>query len=535
MLLIDPKKLKEYEVKANELGFTFDEMMRVAGRGLAEEVNKRFCSQGSKKVIGLIGGGKNGTDTLIALTVLHSLGLQTGAIRVTSSELPVWAVNEYKNTGNAILDVQEKDKVSRAIKDSDIILDGIIGTGFEPPMRSELSEKMKNLKKLCEGKQVVAVDCPSGVDCSTGSVDRNTISAAVTVCMEAVKPGLLKFPAFNYAGEIYQVDIGIVKKIHQDMREVDLVLDNDLIAQILPLRKKDSHKGSFGSVLVCGGSVNYPGAPVFTAKAAYRTGTGLVKTAVPERIYEICAGQCLESTWLVLDDENGVISESANKLMHKEMQKANCLAIGPGLGIEETTFRFFKDIILPGNGKERKAGIGFLPNDAFESTKIDYSPSFVIDADGLRLLARIEHWENMTNQKMVLTPHPGEMSALTGLSVDEIQANRMEICRQFSKQWNQVIVLKGALTVIANTEGKIAVCPVASSTLAKAGSGDLLTGLIAGFVAQGVERFEASLAGVWVHANAGLLATEAIKSERSAGIYDILSQMPSVFSRLETK
>ncbi len=535
MLLINPKKLKEYEAKANELGFTYDEMMRVAGKGLAEEVNKRFYLQESKKVIGLIGGGKNGTDTLIALTTLHSLGWQTGAVRVTSSELPEWAVNEYENTGNVLLDIQDQVRSSHMIKDSDIILDGIIGTGFESPMRSDLSEKMKNLKKLCEGKQVVAVDCPSGVDCSSGTVDVNTISAAVTICMEAVKPGLLKFPAFNYTSDIFQVDIGILKKIHQDIRKEDLVLDNDLVNRILPLREKNSHKGSFGSVLVCGGSVNYPGAPVFAAKAANKTGTGLVKTAVPERIFEICAGQCLESTWLVLDDENGVISESAGKLLHKEMQKVNCLAIGPGLGTEETTFRFFKDIVLPGNGNEKKAGIGFLPNETLESLKTDLFPSVVIDADGLRLLARIEHWEKLTKQKMVLTPHPGEMSALTGLSIDEIQANRMEICRQYAVKWNQVVVLKGALTVIANPEGRIAVCPIASSALAKAGSGDILTGLIAGLVAQGVERFEASFAGVWVHAYAGLLASQELKSERSVGIYDILSQIPSVFNILEMK
>jgi hydroxyethylthiazole kinase-like uncharacterized protein yjeF len=222
-------------------------------------------------------------------------------------------------------------------------------------------------------------------------------------------------------------------------------------------------------------------------------------------------------------------------LMHKEMQKVNCLAIGPGLGTEETTFRFFKDIVLSGNGIERKAGIGFLPDETLENTKTDLFPSVVIDADGLRLLARIDHWEKMAKQKMVLTPHPGEMSVLTGLSTEKIQANRMEICRQFAMQWNQVVVLKGALTVIANPEGRIAVCPIASSTLSKAGSGDILTGLIAGLVAQGVERFEASLAAVWVHANAGLFAAKILKNERGVGINDILVQIPFVFSIIEMK
>lgn len=535
MLLINPNRLKEYEEKANESGFSFDEMMRIAGKGLAQEVDKRFASCESKKVVGLIGGGKNGADTLIALTALHSSGWQTEAIKVSTSELPEWTVNEYQKTGKTLLDIQDQGHVSQVIKETNIILDGILGTGFEPPMRSDLAQKMKKLKKLCEGKTVVAVDCPSGVDCSTGFVDENTIVASVTVCMEAVKTGLLKFPAFNYTGEICLVDIGILKKIHQDLGKEDLVLDDDLIAGFLPSRKNDAHKGSFGTVLVCGGSVNYPGAPVFTAQAAYLSGCGLVKTAVPERIYEICASQNLESTWLVLDDENGVISESAGKLLHQAINKINCLAIGPGLGTEETTFRFFKDVIVPGNGNERKSSIGFLPNKVLESSNNALNPAVVIDADGLKLLAKVDGWEDLTKQKTVLTPHPGEMSALTGSSIDEIQANRIEICRQAALKWKQVVVLKGALTVIANPEGRAAVCPIASSALSKAGSGDILTGLISGLIAQGGDLFEAACTGVWVHANAGLLAAAEVNNERSVGIYDILAQIPLVFSRIETK
>ena len=366
-------------------------------------------------------------------------------------------------------------------------------------------------------------------------VDEHTLNADICVCMEAVKPGLLRFPAFNFAGEICQVDIGILKKIHIDTHKEDLVLDDKLVASILPGRKNDSHKGSFGSVLICGGSVNYPGAPVFAAKAAYKTGTGLVKTAVPERIYEICANQHLESTWLVLDDENGVISESAAKLIQIERSKVNCLAIGPGLGTEETTFRFFKEILLPGNGTEKKHGIGFVPEQVKEITETEPVTPIVVDADGLRLLARIDYWEKLTSQKMVLTPHPGEMSELTGLSIDEIQSNRMEICREYAKKWNQVVVLKGALTVIGSPEGRIAVCPIASSALSKAGSGDILTGLIAGLIAQGVGFFDAAIAGVWVHASAGVLAAISRFGERCVGIFDILSSLPDIFSRIETK
>jgi len=535
MKLIHPAKLKEYEVQANTASFTYDEMMHIAGKALADVVINRFELLDSKKISGLIGGGKNGTDTLIALTHLRSEGWQTWAIKITPSNLPNWAINDYKKAGGELIDIQDQARCSQVIKESMIILDGIIGTGFVPPMREDLAAKMKVLRKWCTGKDIVAVDCPSGVDCESGLVDEHTLKAEICVCMEAVKPGLLKFPAFNYAGEICQVDIGILKKLHMDGHKEDNVLDDRLITSILPGRKNDSHKGSFGSVLICGGSVNFPGAPVFAAKAAYKSGVGLVKSAVPERIYEICANQHPESTWVILNDENGVISESAAKLIQNEIPKVNCLAIGPGLGTEETTFRFFKEILLPGNGIEKKHGIGFLPEQAMNKPEMGPVTPMVIDADGLKLLSRIPNWEKLTSQKLVLTPHPGEMSEITGLSIDEIQSNRMEICKEYAKKWNQVVVLKGALTVIGSPEGRIAVCPIASSALAKAGSGDILTGLIAGLIAQGVGLFDAAVVGAWVHASAGVLAARLGSRERCVGISEILSSLPEIFSRIETK
>ncbi len=535
MLLINPEKIKDYEVQANALGFSFDEMMRVAGNGLAHEVNRRFNNLSSKKITGLIGGGKNGADTLIALTSLSSLGWEICAIKVASAGVPEWVSEEYKKSGCPIIDFQEAIVVTECLKNAGIILDGILGTGFVPPMRRELAEKMEMLKNLCNGKLIVAVDCPSGIDCKTGAVEKSTLFATLTVCMEAVKTGLLKFPALNFIGEICTVDVGILKKLKHGYQSDDVVIDPELVASKLPVRKNEDHKGSYGSVLVCGGSVNYPGAPVFSARAAYQAGTGLVKTAVPERIYDLCASQCLESTWLILDDERGVISESAIRVMLKEMTKVKCLVIGPGLGTEDTTFRFFKGILLPAQGTKKTPGVGFIPNNRDDKTTLESYPPMVVDADGLRLLARIPEWEKKVKYKLVLTPHPGEMSALTDLPIADLQEDRFELCRRFAAEWQQVVVLKGALTVIANPEGRLAVCPVASSALAKAGSGDVLTGLIAGLIAQGMSLFDAALVGVWVHANAGLLAAAEIKNERSVGINQIINHIPDVIARMKKK
>lgn len=535
MLLINPEKMRTYEEQANSSGYSFEDMMHTAGAALAQEVERRWHGLPSKKVTGLIGGGKNGGDTLIALTALHQLGWQTTAIALSASLQPDWISAAYLQTGAPLLAIEEGNRCASLIADSAIVLDGILGTGFIPPMRADLAEKMKRVRKWCKGKTVVAVDCPSGVDCATGNADENTLVASLTVCMEGVKSGLMAFPAFDFVGEICTVDVGILKHLRQNSEEEDVVLDAELVTRLLPPRPRQSHKGSFGTVLVCGGSANYPGAPVFTGHAAYRAGAGLVRIAVPERIYPIVAGQCLEATWLVLDDERGVIAEPAAILLQKGLERSACLAIGPGLGTEETTFRFFNEFLTAGGGDRKTGSIGFIPTDTQTRPGSVHLPPLVLDADGLRLLARISNWDQMLKLDAVFTPHPGEMSTLTGLPVSEILDNRIEICRMFAQKWQQVVVLKGSLTVIAAPTGKVAICPIASSALAKAGSGDVLTGLIAGLIAQGMAPFEAALAGVWIHASAGLLAAEKLGSEYSVGISDILDGIPQVFAALNKK
>ncbi len=523
MLLIDPERLKEFENQANTAGYTFDQMMNTAGKGLAEIIDSTWHDLEDKKILGLIGGGKNGADTLIALTRLHALGWKVTALKISPSDLPGWVVHAFEETGCTLEIQPQYHRLSEAIAASPLILDGIIGTGFVLPLRSELADSMKFIKQHIAGKTVIAVDCPSGVDCSSGTVEPCTLAAQMTVCMEGVKTGLMKFPAFEYAGEIKVVDVGIRKKLHKVNEASDKVIDSEMVSEILPVRKSESHKGTFGSVLVCGGSVNYPGAPVFAARAAYRAGTGLVRTAVPERIFDIVAGQCLESTWLVLNEENGVISEPACKVFLAGLDKASCVVIGPGMGTEETTGRFIKGVLITKEAGAVKNSAGFIqPAVTLTTTKVQHSCPVVIDADGLRLLAKIPDWSKSILHPMVLTPHPGEMSGLTGLSVEEIQKDRVEICRHYALEWKQVVVLKGALTVVASPEGQVAICPVASSALAKAGSGDLLSGLIAGLVSQGVDLFAAAMAGVWLHGMAGIIAAERCGNEYSVGIAEIL-------------
>jgi NAD(P)H-hydrate epimerase len=536
MLLLSVERMKELEKQADAQGYAYAEMMKSAGSALARIIEDRWKSAPKKSIIGLVGGGNNGADTLIALAALHQIGWQTTAVLLDPGEQLDWVMSDVKSAGFEVLVFdQDRKRVGEAVKESTLVLDGILGTGYKPPMREDLAEKMKFLVDHSRGKTIIAVDCPSGVDCSTGSVSPGTMQATLTVCMEAVKVGLVKFPAFDYVGELVIADVGIVKKLHTKTDKGDFVIDDSLTRKTMPDRKKESHKGSFGTVLVCGGSVNYPGAPVLSARSAYQIGAGLVRTAIPERIYDAIVGNCLESTWVILDDENGVIAESAIRILTKEFPRVDCLVLGPGIGREDTTLRFLHGLLDTSRDQKTPKKMGLIPSGAaILSGSINKLPLVVIDADGLTLLAKIKDWPGMLEGKdVILTPHPGEMSALTGLSIEEVQNDRMEIARKFAHEWHQCVVLKGALTVVASPDGQVAVCPVATSALAKAGSGDVLTGLIAGLIAQGAGLFEAATAGVWIHANAGLLASLMVGSERCVVLDDLLAAIPEVVQELK--
>ena len=536
MLLLSVEKMKELENQADEQGYSYVEMMKAAGSGLAMNIDKRWQSADKKTITGLVGGGMNGADTLIALARLQHSGWKTSAVFLDAGEQLDWVMRDVNSAGcEVVLFDKDHKRVTEILKESTLVLDGILGTGFKPPMHPNLVEKMKVLTAHCSEKIIIAVDCPSGVDCSTGLVSPYTMSATLTVCMEAVKVGLVKFPAFEYVGELLCAEVGIVKKLHWKSDIGDIVMDDSVARNLLADRNKDSHKGSFGTVLVCGGSVNYPGAPVLSARSAYQIGAGLVKTAVPERIYNAVVGTCIESTWVILDDENGVIAESAIKVIKKELSQVDSSVVGPGIGHEDTTLRFIHGLLDMSRDQTTPKKMGLIPTGSTSSPgSITRMPPVVIDADGLRLLARINGWQKMLEGKaVILTPHPGEMSVLTGLPIAEIQNDRIEICRKYAREWQQCVVLKGALTVVASPDDHVAVCPIATSALAKAGSGDVLTGLIAGLIAQGAGLFEAAAAGVWIHANAGLLAASKVGSERCVVLEDLMAVIPEVVMKIK--
>jgi len=531
MQIVSVAQMVELEKEANQRGLTYEKMMENAGKGLADFVHQNYSENSGQLVLGLIGSGNNGGDTLIALTHLINEGWDAKAYLAKGRNLPDPLISNFAAAGGESVKLSEDRSFSllkKWLKESDVILDGILGTGIHLPLRGEIPNVLNYIKKNRPFAPIVAIDCPSGVDCDSGETADESLKANQTVCLAAVKAGLLKNPAFKYTGEVSVVDIGLPKTL-SGWKEVDgEIITQSKVAELLPIREMDSHKGSFGSCLIAAGSVNYCGAVLLASKGAYRSGTGLVQAAIPGAIYDTVAGQLPEATWLVLPHTDGVFNRDAVSIVLKNLDRISCLLIGPGIGLEEETRHFIEGLILGTiDSLSANRQLGFS-----ESTEIRNSvqnvalPPLVIDADALKLLNKVENWWKKLPKNSILTPHPGEMSVLTGLTINEIQNARAETACEFAKKWDLVVVLKGAMTVIANPKGKYAIVPIATSALATAGTGDVLAGVITGFRAQGLDSFSAAKVGAWIHARAGQIAAEKIGNKASVMASDVADAIP---------
>jgi NAD(P)H-hydrate epimerase len=336
-------------------------------------------------------------------------------------------------------------------------------------------------------------------------------------------------------GELQVIDIGLPDDLESLQNITSEVAEEDLISALLPERPLDSHKGTYGAALIVAGSVNYTGAAILASEAAYRAGAGLVTLAVPSSLHTALAGQLPEATWILLAHEMGSIAETAADVLVKKMDRATAMLIGPGLGTEETT-KLFLENLLTGKALQKKstARIGFVHGE--EKGKDDRNgtlPPLVIDADGLNLLAKIKDWHTSLPTHSILTPHPGEMSTLTGLSKEEIQENRQAVALKYAKEWGHILVLKGAFTVIASPDGRVTLIPVATPALARAGTGDVLAGIIVSLRAQGLDAYDAAIAGAWIHAQAGLYAADDLGTTASVLAGDVVNSISDVISDLE--
>ena len=564
--IVTVDEMRAIEQAGDAAGVSLDQMMDNAGRALADRVLALLEGHAGARITVLVGSGNNGGDALVAAGLIaaesdHEVNLYLYKARAEDDRV-------FKPVQEAGLFVAEADKDQRhrvltnLFATSDVIIDGLLGIGLHLPIQGELGKFLAAVQKALNsarrtepefayqtpavpiawmdaGPYVIAVDCPSGLDCDTGESGDLTIPADETMTFAAVKRGQVIFPGAGLVGMLHVADIGLPDKLPARDDIPLAMLSAPDVRALLPARPKDSNKGTFGKVMVTAGSLNYMGAAALSAEAAYRAGAGLVTVAAPQVIVPVLAGQLPEATWLLLPHDMGVIDEKAAPVLQKELAGYSALLLGPGWGREETT-RLFLDAMLNDQAQQdaRRRRIGFAPSagndmpskDAAEGFQL---PPLLIDADGLNLLSELEDWWKLLPENTVLTPHPGEMARLTGLSLQDVQARRLELAAEKATAWKCVVVLKGAYTVIAAPDGRSVVLPFAEPALATAGTGDVLAGTITGLLAQGLAPFDAALAGGYLHGLAGHLAADALSTARSVTARDVLAALSEALSIVE--
>ncbi|MGB2895377.1 MAG: NAD(P)H-hydrate dehydratase [Anaerolineales bacterium] len=536
--VVTVEQMRAIEQAADASGLTYEQMMENAGKSIAAAILEHWPDAGGWSVTILAGPGNNGGDGLVVGHYLHEAGAKVAVYLTRARTEDDENLQRIVRHGCPVT-VAEEDKRYKALKDlivsADLIVDSIFGTGFKPPIKGDTKNLLSYVNEVLAERDsvpcIVAVDCPSGVDCDTGEIADESLFADLTVTLAAAKQGLLRFPGAEYVGEIVVGDIGIPSS-QKEIAAINLEFaTREAVQAWLPVRLRNAHKGTFGRVMIVAGSVNFPGAASLSAIGAYRSGAGLVTLAVPEPIQGFLVPMIPEATWLVLPHELGVISAAAADVITEELPHCQALLLGPGFGQERATLDFMKRLITP--AAAAKHGIGFVRRE--ENDEIAKLPPIVIDADGLKLLAGIPDWHVHLPAKSILTPHPGEMSVMTDLTIEEIQEEREQTALHWAARWGHVVVLKGAFTVVACPSGQATILPFATPALARAGTGDVLSGVIASLLAQGLLPYQAAILGCFLHGLSGEIAAGMMGSTAGVIAGDIGELIPAAISEVERR
>lgn len=531
MKVVSVAEMTRLDEEAQKQGVSIPFMMENAGRLVAQEIEKRRPIAG-KSVLVLVGPGNNGGDGLVAARYLKVAGAKATAY-LWDRKGEDKALASAKDEGVVIFADKDNATLARLLDESEIVVDALLGTGANRPIEGRLGEILGLLKERCKRRPkpfVVALDLPTGLNADTGAIDPTAVPADLTVVLTAPKRGFFIFPGAEYIGELVTVDIGIPETLTEGIKAE--LATSEMVQELLPPRPRSANKGTFGKVLVVAGSSNYTGAPYLAAAAATRVGTGLVTMGVAASLFPILAAKIHEATFLLLPHDLGGLIPEATRLIFKRVSEYQALLLGPGLGREEKTVEFVHTLLGLEKAAKRKE-IGFLTKGQQAEEKATATlPAIVIDADGLNALAKIQGWWKALPPATILTPHPGEMARLMGMSTEDVQARRLDIAREAAQKWGRVVVLKGAHTLVASPTGELTISPFANPGLASAGTGDVLAGAIVGFLAQGIEPYAAAICGVYVHGLTGEIAKRAF-GDAGMVASDLLPLLPQAIKRLK--
>jgi len=479
--------------------------MEIAGLKSFEIIKKEYKPKNSLLVIGT---GNNGGDGLVIARHLHIDGFKCEILIVNSSKKKSLGYLENLKIVKKLNIKIVKNYKSINLKRFDLVIDGIFGVGLNRNINkatSYLIDKINSIKI-----PVCSIDLPSGLNADTGLTYGTCINADLTITFDFIKPGLLTDPGYKHSKKVHLVKLSTPNELSNKLNS--FFVDDNFFKGFLKKRDKSSNKGSFGHVLFIGGSKNMSGAISLAGLAAYKSGCGLVTLCIPKCISSTLKKKFPESIFIEIPNSNDgstmneeLFSVEVKKRLSKE---PSAVVIGPGMGNRSGLLRIVKDSI----------GLFNCP--------------IILDADGLNVISRNLNILKKTKKNIVITPHPGEMSRLSGINIRDVQKNRISIAKEISSMTNAITVLKGYRTIISSPKNKIYINGSGNEGMATGGMGDCLTGIIASFIAQGYSIIDSTVLGVFVHGKAGDIISVK-NSKRGILASEIIKLLPKTISTIE--
>jgi NAD(P)H-hydrate epimerase len=514
MRLVKASEMQEMDrLTIQQLGIPGPVLMENAGRAAARFFLEHFKPENGTHVLCLCGPGNNGGDGYVMARYLHQAGLRVSVIILAALEkiagdarLNLEIIQRLGFEIKEVIDLQQWALLEPSLLEADYIIDGLLGTG----LNSNVAGLYRTVIEAVNNYQrpVMAIDIPSGLNADTGQIMGAAVQADLTVTFGLPKIGQLVFPGAALAGRLICADIGIPKAVAGQVAGRYYLLEPEDFQSLLQEEQADTHKGQRGHLLVLAGSIGKTGAATLAALGALRAGTGLVTVGIPRSLNAILEEKLTEAMTVPLaETAAGSLALAAEPEIEQLFQGKTALAIGPGLSTHPETAELVRRLV-------QKCP---LP--------------MVVDADGLNALAGNLPILAPQKEHMILTPHPGEMARLTNKQSKEVQADRLGIAARFVEEHGCYLVLKGARSLIAEPGGELFINPTGNPALAAGGSGDVLTGLIGGFLARGWPRLQAAMAGVYLH---GLAADFLAEEKGETGILagELLEPIPRLMSFL---
>ena len=474
---------------SEEIGIPSIVLMENAARAVADVCEKELRDTKNPKVLIFAGKGNNGGDGFALARILNDRNIECKlAFLFENSKFSEDARINYKAAINSglyiITDITEA--VIETMR-ADIVVDAVFGTGISREITGIYADVINVINTY--SKKVISVDIPSGVNSDNGQIMGCAVNADITVTFALPKIGMLLYPGGEHCGRIEIANISIQQSTIDSMDIKTGFLDKNDILKILPERAKRTNKGSYGRLYIIAGSKDMTGAVALCCKGAFRAGAGLVYACTVQSGIHVVQQLVPEAVVMPLSEYEGKVRyECYEENIEPKIGNASAIAVGPGLGMSEEVTEFVNKLI----------------------TEVD--KTVIIDADGLNAISKNPSVLLSLKHVPVITPHPGEMSRLTGLKISEILHDTVSVARNFAMQYNSIVVLKDARTVVASPDGRVIINVTGNPSMATGGSGDVLTGVISSLIAQGLAPFDAAAVGVYLHGLSGDICRDKLGS-----------------------